>query len=147
MSDSENETMVHGTPKLSGPDNYTIWNRSLQAVLAAKNLIEHISEDLSTIQATTSLRYPLSATPTTSEMQKQQAALYRDKQRQGTTFGIIYHSLTTVVQNRIPDNKVQWLQPDPKALYQWLQATYSASSAAGQAELRKSSWRMGVDRR
>ena len=142
MSDSENESMIHGTTKLTGPDNYTVWNGSLQAALAAKNLIEHISEDLSTIQAATTLRYPLSSTPTTSEMQKQQGALYKDKQRQGTTFGIIYHSLSTVVQNRIPDNKVQWLQPNPKALYEWLQNTYSASSAARQAELWQSAWEM-----
>ena len=137
MSDIEIETVVHGTTKLNGPDNYTVWNRSLQASLAAKNLIEHISEDLSVIQAATTLRYPLSNTPTASELQKQQAALYRDKQNQGTTFGIIYHSLSTAVQNRIPDSKVQWLNPHPKALYQWLQETYSASTAARQAELWK----------
>lgn len=145
MSDSEIETTAHGSTKLVGPDNYTIWERSLLAALSGKNLIEHISESLSTIQAATTLRYPVSSTPTTSEEQKHHAALYRDKQNQGTTFGIIYHSLSTIVQNRIPDDKVKWLKPDPKALYDWLQTTYSASTAARQAELWKSAWEMRAE--
>jgi transposase InsO family protein len=142
MSDTEFETVVHGTTKLAGPDNYSVWNRSLLAALAAKNLIEHISEELSVIQAATTLRYPVSSPATASELQKLQAAFYRDKQNQGTTFGIIYHSLSTVVQNRIPDSHVQWLKPEPKRLYNWLQTTYSASSAARQAELWKGAWEM-----
>jgi len=145
MSDSEIETMAYGSTKLVGPDNYTIWERSLLAALSGKNLIEHISEPLSTIQAATTLRYPVSTTPTTAEEQKHHAALYRDKQNQGTTFGIIYHSLSTIVQNRIPDDKVKWLKPDPKALYDWLQTTYSASTAARQAELWKSAWEMRAE--
>lgn len=145
MSDFAIETLVGGTTKLTGPDNYTAWNRSLQAALLSKNLIEHISEDLHTIQEATRLRYPLSTTPTTSEVKEQGAALYRDKQQQGTTFGIIYHSLSTTVQNRIPDHKVTWHQPAPKALYSWLQETYSATSPARQAELWKDAWSVRVE--
>lgn len=145
MSDSEIETMAHGSTKLAGPDNYTTWERSLLAALSGRNLIEHISEDLSTIQAATTLRYPVSEPSTTSETQKQNAALYRDKQNQSITFGVIYHSLSTIVQNRIPDDKVKWLKPDPKTLYLWLQETYSASTAARQAELWKGAWEMRAE--
>lgn len=142
MADSEIDNMVHGSTKLAGPDNYTTWERSLMATLAGRNLIKHIIEELSTNQAATTLRYPISNPATTSEEQKQNAALYKDKQNQGTTFGIIYHSLLTIVQNRIPDSKVQWLKPNPKVSYEWLQTTYSASTAARQAELWKSAWDM-----
>jgi hypothetical protein len=145
MSDLQTETLVQGTTKLSGPDNYSVWNRSLLAALTAKSLINHITKDLSVIQAATSLRHPVSEPPTASEQQKRATALFKDEENRGTAFSIVYHSLSTAVQNRIPEDKTDWFNPDPKALYQWLQATYSASTAARQAELWMSAWETRVE--
>lgn len=145
MSDINLDSMAIGTTKLTGPDNYTAWNRSLQAALLGKNLIEHISEELSTIQDETRLRFPINSSSPASEIKELASALYRDKQHQGTTFGIIYHSLSTIVQNRIPESKIDWLKPAPKLLYDWLKETYSATSPARQAELWKDAWSLRVE--
>jgi hypothetical protein len=45
-----------------------------------------------------------------------------------------------VVQNRDPDDEIKWEDANPKALYDWIEKDFGASSSSRQAELWSMVW-------
>ena len=58
---------------------------------------------------------------------------------------LIYNSLSMTVQNQVPNDKVDTKDPNPKALYTWLQQEFGATSVSLQSELWSMVWGVKVD--
>ena len=137
MSDTE-ENKTGKVVELRGPDNFTIWKRAIRASLAAKNLNPYVTKEPSDIITEILQRYPVSVPPLPIEISKRMEATNKCEDKQAQAFGVLYNSLSTVVQNGIPEMWINWDNPQPKGLFEFLEKEYGASSGTRRAKL----WRM-----
>lgn len=131
--------------RLQGADNFTVWHRKVKAGLLSGSLIEFIHKDLGVIKAETISRHILSDPPLPAEQTRRAEALHKVNEKQNQAFSFIYNSLSESIQNRLPDELCDFAFPDPRSLYHWLRAEYSASSGARQAELWAEAWSTHIE--
>ena len=131
MSDSEDETKVgKGVIVLKGADNFVGWKRNLQMKLASKELDEYLDKAPAVILSETLGRIVTSEEPTPAEQTKINEAGYKCHRKAVTATTMIYNSLSMTVQNQVPNDKVDTKDPNPKALYKWLQQEFGATSVS-----------------
>jgi hypothetical protein len=145
MSDSEEEKSGKGVVVLKGADNFVGWKRNLQMKLASKELDEYLDKVPASILSETLGRIVTSEEPTPAEQTKINEAGYKCHRKAVTATTLIYNSLSSTVQNKVPNDKVDTKDPNPKALYKWLQQEFGATSVSRQSELWSMVWGMKVD--
>ena len=115
MSDSEDETKVGKGGKLvivlKGADNFVGWKRNLQMKLASKELDEYLDKVPASILSETLGRIVTSEEPTPAEQTKINEAGYKCHRKAVTATTLIYNSLSSTVQNKVPNDKVDTKTP------------------------------------
>ena len=133
MSDLEEESTTSGPTQLKDQDNYTEWSQEILAKLAEKNLTRYVYKPSLQIRSELIARYnPTGAVlSTATERLKEADILQKHDNQLNHSFSIIYHSLSAYIRRRIPkvgEKVVDWQNPQPKTLWDYLQKEYGASS-------------------
>jgi hypothetical protein len=145
MSDTDEEkVVVKGATELKGPDNFVQWKRSLRTKLASKGFIEYLTKEPNKVLEESTARVVVSSPPTAAEQSKLNEVKYKCEKHKVSAATIIFNSLSTVVQNRVPESKIRWEDANPKGLYDWLEKEFGASSSSRQAELWSMVWGVKV---
>ena len=75
--------------RLSGVDNYAMWNRLIQATLGEEGLIDHIAKGESALALEVEEDDPLSVSPTAAETSKLRVALRQFAKDRAAVFSIL----------------------------------------------------------